>query len=149
MSVITNVFPDYFSQDAIDKIFKNGKEENIEVYRVCKYGRDITIGFLNYYEEVIQGLKMVRNRQATLEKYSKNIDSLSVSCYYLLDDIIYYYSVTLKDSYPERILLKGITSNVCGLSQRTSERKEKNDSHVDWWLYKDVKPWTFFKEEKI
>lgn len=149
MSVVTNVFPDYFSQDAINGIFKNGKEENIEVYRVCKYGKDTTIGFLNYYEEVVQGLKTVRNRQTTLEKYSKNIDSLSVSCYYLLDDIIYYYNITLKDSHPERILLKGITSSTCGLSQRTSERKVKNDSHVDWWLYKDVKPWEFFKEEKI
>lgn len=143
------VFPEYYTTEAISKIMQNGKEERIEVYRVGKYGKDKSIAFFNYYEEVIMGYKFVKpaKRESILEKYSRDIDSLSVSCYYLYEDIDYYYSITLKETNPERILLKGITSEEYGLTQITSERKpKKTDSHTDWWLFKSSTPWVVFEE---
>ncbi len=150
METIEHIFPDYFSSDARQKILENGAENNFIVYRVNKYGKDNTIAFLNYYEETIRGLKIIRaNRRAkTLEKYSNDINYLSVSCYRDIEDIIYYYNVTLKKDYPQRILLKGHLSGTHGLSQLTSERiAEKKNSHVDWWLYKNAAPWVDFEEE--
>lgn len=146
------VFPEYYTEEAINKILSNGKEERIEVYRVGKYGKDKTIAFLNYYEEVILGYKFVRpqKRESTLEKYIHDIDSLSVSCYYLLEDIEYYYNITLKETHPERILLKGITSEQYGLAQKSKERKPKVvDSHTDWWLFKGSTPWNVFEEVEL
>lgn len=143
------IFPDYFSHEAIILINKNGKDNQLKVYRVSKFGDDLTIAFLNYYDEVILGLKQIpeHRKQKKLEYYKNNIDSLSVSCYYDIEDIIYYFNVTLKESYPKRILLEGNLSSDYGLSQITKERKtEKTDSHVDWWLYKDATPWIDFKK---
>lgn len=143
------VFPEYYKKEAIREILNNGQENLIDVYRVGKYGKDKTIAFLNYYEEVLLGYKIIRpkKRESTLERYTKDIDSLSVSCYYLYEDIEYYYNITLKESHPERILLKGKTDARYGLSQRSSERKPHvKDSHTDWWLFKDSTPWTVFKE---
>lgn len=141
------VFPDYFAEKATAQILKNGKEEEISVYRVGKYGKDKTISFLNYYEEVILGLKTVMKKESYLEKCKNNIDKLSVSCYYDIEDIRYYFEVTLKDAYPERILLFGVTDSQYGLAQKTSERKKDvKDSHVDWWIFKEATPWLAFNE---
>lgn len=141
------IFPDYFSENAVKIILSQGKRNNLHIYRVGKYGKDKTIAFLNYYEEVIRGLKTVRNPVKYLEKCKNNIDQLSVSCYYDRKDLTYYFEVTLKDSYPERILLEGVTNPQYGLIQKTAERKkETRDSHVDWWLFKDATPWMDFKE---
>lgn len=144
------IFPEYFSVNAKKLILLNGKPQNRHVYRVAKYGRDTTTAFLNYYDEVVLGLKTVRNKQKYLEKCKEEIDRLSISCYYDIKDIIYYYEITLKDSYPERILLESETNYKYGLSQVTSERKkESTDSHVDWWLFKDATPWLIFNEVKV
>lgn len=141
------IFPDYFSSSVVSKIINNGRENNYYVYRLAKYGKkDETIAFLNYYEEVIRGLKIVRKKEAYLKECKNNMDRLSVSCYMDIEDINYYCGVTLKDHYPEKIILEGTAKGKHGLSQITSERKEKNDSHVDWWLYKDATPWIDFKE---
>lgn len=143
------VFPEYYTVEAINEILTNGKEDHIEVYRVGKYGKDKEIAFFNYYEEVILGYKFVKpqKREAALERYAKDIDSLSISCYHSYDDIDYYYNITLKETNPERILLKGITSKEYGLAQRTAERKPKvTNSHTDWWLFKGSTPWVVFEE---
>lgn len=143
------IFPDYFSENSVKLILLHGRKENFHIYRVAKYGKDKTIAFLNYYEEVIRGLKTVRNPEKYLEKCKNNIDQLSVSCYYDINDLTYYFEITLKDNYPERILLEGITNSKYGLIQKTSERKkEKKNSHVDWWLFKDATPWIDFNEVK-
>ena len=61
------IFPEYFSVNAKKLILLNGKPQNRHVYRVAKYGRDTTTAFLNYYDEVVLGLKTVRNKQKYLE----------------------------------------------------------------------------------
>ena len=39
----------------------------------------------------------------------------------------------------------GETSPSCGKVQRTRERiKSRKDSHVDWWLYADDRPFEYF-----
>lgn len=143
------IFPDYFSQEAIDQITFWGKMDNIHVYRVGKNGK-LADAFYNYYEEVILGLKKVRNIESTLKKYQNDIDSLSVSCYHNINDIRYYYSITLKEDYPKRILLEGTTSPEYGLASKTKDRKpNKQDSHVDYWLYQNATPWETFKEIEL
>ena len=143
------IFAEYFSKKVLDGIAEWGKSEAIPVYRVGKYGKNDDTAFLNYYEEVERGLKVVRNREACMDSYTKSIDSLSVSCYENKEDIEEYYKVTLKDIYPQRILLFGETIPQDGPSIRTKERKEKcKDSHVDWWLYRDAEPWKVFKVEE-
>lgn len=142
------IFPDYFSDGAIEKIKLWGNEDEIKVYRVSKHG-DIKLAFLNSYEEIVEGLIKVResDKEKRLKKCQVNIDSLSVSCYYQYKDIEYYYDVTLKDDYPERKLLEGKTVCSCGLSQITDIRKNRvKDSHVDWWLYCGATPWMAFSE---
>lgn len=39
----------------------------------------------------------------------------------------------------------GYTNPIHGVIQRTSERKPKSKSHVDWWLYKDAEPYKEFE----
>ncbi|MDY2995949.1 MAG: hypothetical protein SOU16_01395 [Faecalimonas sp.] len=150
MNEILHLFPDYFSEQAVNNINKYGKETELSVYRVSKYG-NMNTAFLNYYDEIIQGLKKVRpeKKEALLKKYRNDVDSLSVSCYYEKKDIMYYFDVTLKNTFPEKKLLYGKTTFSCGLTQITSERKpQKKDSHVDWWLYNKATPWKFFREVK-
>lgn len=141
------IFPDYFSENAVTQIIEHGKKSNFVVYRVGKYGKDMSISFLNYYDEIVLGLKTVMRKEQYLRQCEKDIDRLSVSCYQNKEDITYYFEITLKEDYPDRILLKGITNSNCGLSQLTSERKkDRQDSHVDWWLFKNATPWLSFKE---
>ena len=141
------IFPDYYTDKARSEIQKHGQKEAIPVYRVGKYGKNDYTAFLNYYDEVISGLKVVRNKEQFLEKCRDSIDRLSVSCYENLEDILDYYKITLKETHPSRVLLQGATVPECGVSVRTKERKEKcTDSHVDWWLYRDVTPYSYFKE---
>lgn len=143
------IFPDYFSDKAREQIVAWGKEESVPVYRVGKYGNNDETAFLNYYEEVQRGLKVVRNKEQTMKRYREDFNSLSVSCYEEKSDIEEYYKVTLKESHPERILLFGRTESQAGLSSRTKERKTNyTNSHVDWWLYDDAEPWEYFKVEE-
>ena len=43
---------------------------------------------------------------------------------------------------------KGETEGTCGPCQLTSEREERDDTHVDWWIYRDVEPQKYFTEVK-
>ena len=146
----TKVFPDYFEQTAIDKIYAYGGNNCIKVYRVAKLGENNNDAFLNYYDETIKGYKVFPPaiKEKKLEKYKKDMNCLSISCYYEKKDIEDYFNYTLKDEFPRRILLEGVTCPAFGLSQKTAERNSKyiNSSHTDWWLYKDSKPWLVFKE---
>lgn len=144
-------FPNYFSASAISEINKWGRDEAHLVYRIGKYGNNDETAFLNYYDEVVMGLKPCRNKEATLAKYKKSIDSLSISCYYDVNDIVeYYFSVTLKRNYPNKIVLKGKTIGEYGVSSITRKRKNSCDtSHIDWCLYEKSTPWEVFKEEEI
>ena len=47
---------------------------------------------------------------------------------------------------PQAILAYGNIKKETGLSQKTSERKPKQKSHVDWWIYKDSIIYSDFKK---
>jgi len=143
-------FPAYITKDVIKEIYQWGKENDIDVYRVSKYGKDTTKAFLNYYEETVRGLIVKKNKEQYLKKCTENIDQLSVSCYSNKGDIVDYYLGLTYKVYPEAILLRGTTNSKHGLSSKTKERKpHKQDSHVDWWLYDKATPWDSFMEVKI
>ena len=48
----------------------------------------------------------------------------------------------MEEPYPIAI---GFTNPKHGLVQRTKERTGKRTSHVDWWLYKDARPYEEFE----
>ena len=50
--------------------------------------------------------------------------------------------------HPKAIIAKGQTEGSRGPSQLTSEREERTDTHVDWWVYQDSEPQNFFREVK-
>ena len=53
------------------------------------------------------------------------------------------------------LIAKGVTEGNCGPSQLTSEREERDNTHVDWWVYKGGAPQFYFRavdkkdEEKL
>ncbi len=145
------VFPDYFTQDIINEIIENGgQEHSYHVYRVDKYGNMDKTAFYNYYDEVVSGLKTVRNKEKKLKNYQKSIGALSVSCQQSYDQIIYYYSVTLRNKHPHKRVLEGDINPEDGLSRITAEwEKSATKGHIDWWLYKNADPSAYFKEVQI
>ena len=48
--------------------------------------------------------------------------------------------------YPRPFIAKGETEATCGPCQLTAEREERDDTHVDWWLYEETEPQTYFSE---
>ena len=50
--------------------------------------------------------------------------------------------------HPRAFIAKGETEGTCGPCQLTSEREDRDDTHVDWWLYRDGEPQKYFKEVK-
>ena len=50
--------------------------------------------------------------------------------------------------HPRVFIAKGETEGTCGPCQLTSEREERDDTHVDWWIYRDVEPQKYFTEVK-
>lgn len=140
------IFPDYFTQNAIAEIMLNGGKQSTNVYRVAKYGNNDDTAFLNYYEEISRGLKEPPKTDKRMQQLKDNIDQLSISCYEKYEDIEHYFNITLAPTHPERILLNGCTCPKFGLSQLTSIRKpNKNNSHIDWWLFEGAEPWKIFK----
>lgn len=132
-------FPSYFP---IEKLPDGAKEQDIEVYRICKWGRVEQKAFLTSYEERRQ-----LNQHLKEFEGEPDIDELSMSCYEKLTDaqkrLAYFSKIE-----PKSILAKGTTDGAYGPSQRTRERKPKvrPKSHVDWWLYANADVHNTFEE---
>ena len=117
------------------------RAEEVEVYRICKTGEIDQASFLPSYIEY--------ERNGCLDKLDlDDVGSYSLSCFSKIRDarnkLIFF---TKRE--PKAIAAKGITSSDCGVIQRTRERRKTRDSHIDWWLYENAKPWKYFKEENV
>jgi len=140
-------FPNCFPTDFREKILPKGAaEQKLEVYRVCKWGRIERQAFLSTYEETELGLRPPkRGDNKAIEKWRNNPGTYSTSC-----NVEYYEACRVLDlfmrNYPEPIISKGEIQPDLGPSQLTKERGGEDNSHVDWWIYKDTEPHMSFEE---
>lgn len=128
-------FPSYFKNFTLPEC---AAEQLIYVYRACATRKIEQASFLNTYEE--------NSFAITVDKEADDPQEYSLSTYERLRDVRRFVAVTAKFS-PPLLLAKGATHPSCGVSCRTKEWKTRyKGSHVDWWLYKDSRPWEHFEE---
>lgn len=142
-NILKKKFPSYFP---VELLPEGAKEQELEVYRICKWGKIEPKAFLTTYEEyqMHPGLKEADNDKP------QDIGSYSLSCYQAEKDAIKRLNFFTKYE-PKAILAKGITTPSYGPSQLTKERERRKSykSHVDWWLYEGATPHVSFKEVQI
>lgn len=128
-------FPTYFP---INKLPKEAKEEEIEVFRACKYGF-CDDSFLTTYEEC-------RIYKFKPKGYNEEyIGTYSMSCYEDIKDLNKMLRVSkIHSKYNNLVLSKGKTNIECGIILRANDVK-KSGSHVDFWIYENAKPIKYFE----
>ena len=139
MSKYTERFPENFEEDILPK---EAKCENKSVYRVIKYGTINRDSFIGTYEEMKRGLIPPKKRM--------NLEDpglYSTSCNIDYSEAEYVLNLFMRHN-PRVFIAKGETEGTCGPCQLTSEREKRDDTHVDWWIYKDVEPQKYFNEVK-
>lgn len=131
-------FPDNFEKTLRDA---GAKEQEFNVYRVAKSGILNRDAFLSTFEEEKKGLVLKQRRS------SNSLSLYSTSCSLDLERIMGLLQFFMQ-SNPKAIILKGVTSSECGLSQLTAARIEgyRDPYHVDWWLYRDADPCRYFEK---
>lgn len=137
MNKYPECFPENFEMEILPK---EAKKENKPVYRIIKYGTINRESFISTYEEIIRGLippkrKMNWNDPGTY----------STSCNIEYSEAEYALNMFMRH-HPKAFIAKGETEKTCGPCQLTSEREAKEGTHVDWWIYEDSEPQTYFKE---
>ncbi len=130
----THNLADCIPENLIEEIKINGKEQyNQLVYRAAKRGKIDEIAFMNSFDEY-----NYENRENNNDL--NDIGSYSTSCYTTPKHPQKFLKCLKKkyfNKYPQPCIILGHT--ICGLSQRTKERKPEypNKEHIDWWIYKD------------
>lgn len=131
---IKRLFPSYFR---LFELPEGAREEEIIVYRACKSCNCDKESFTPSFEE--QGCQYFKDDDP------KDPGLYSLSTYEKPKDIKRFVKHNSEYGKPYKIAI-GTTDLSCGLVQRTREReKKRKDSHVDWWLYKEAKPYKSFK----
>ena len=130
-------FPENFEKDILPK---GAKEESKPVYRIIKYGTINRESFISTYEEMQRGL-IPRKKRAN----PKDPGLYSTSCNMEYSEAQYVLSLLMRHK-PAAFIAKGKTEGTCGPCQLTSEREKRQDTHVDWWIYDDAEPHTYFGE---
>lgn len=130
-------FPENFETDILPK---GAKKENKSVYRIIKSGTIDRNGFIVTYEEIQRGLIPPKKRM------NLNDPGLySTSCNVEYSEAEYALNMFMRH-YPKPFIAKGETEGTCGPCQLTSEREERSDTHVDWWVYEETEPQIYFSE---
>ncbi|MEG1878039.1 MAG: hypothetical protein RR211_00245 [Pseudoflavonifractor sp.] len=131
-------FPAYFINFDYE-LPKEASQQSITVYRACKTGKVEQNSFIPSYEE--DGCMIS-------DEHRKDPSYYSLSTYEKPRDVRRFVVIDSKYQ-PPYALSKGVTDPSCGPSAETRKWKNgcnKKSSHVDWWLYRDATPWTYFKE---
>lgn len=137
MKKFPKCFPENFEADILPK---EAKEDNKQVYRIIKYGILDRESFISTYEEIQRGLRPPAKR------INLNDPGIySTSCNIAYSEAEYALKLFMRH-YPEPFIVKGRTEGSCGPCQLTSEREERKDTHVDWWIYEESDPQTYFSE---
>ncbi len=130
---IEKIFPDYFERFSLPE---GAHEEKIKVYRACRSGKCDKLSFLPTFEE--KGFRTLTSENEL------DPGEYSLSTFEKPNHIKRWADMTSDMQVPYKIAI-GYTNPVHGVVQRTSERKAKSRSHVDWWLYKDAEPYREFE----
>jgi len=134
MTFIKKIFPDYFERFNLPE---GAKEMEIEVFRACKSWVCDRESFTPTFEE--QGYKYLGSQNPS----DPGIYSLS-TCERAVD-IKRFVKTNSEYERPYKIAI-GKTDGKYGVAQRTRERKDGyRGSHVDYWLYRDAKPYESFR----
>ena len=136
MSKYPECFPENFETEILPK---EAKKENKPVYRVMKYGTLNRESFISTYEEIRRGL-IPPKRRMNLQDPSL----YSTSCNMEYPEAEYALNLFMRH-HPKAFVAKGETVKSCGPCQLTSEREERSDTHVDWWIYEESEPQLYFK----
>lgn len=137
MKKFPECFPENFETDILPE---EAKEENKSVYRVIKYGSINRESFISTYEEMQRKL-IPRKKRMDLNEPG----IYSTSCNMKYDEAEYALNIFMRH-HPKAFIARGETEGTCGPCQLTSEREKRSDSHVDWWIYEESQPQTYFKE---
>lgn len=147
---IDKEFPDCFPDDFKDNILpQDARPEELTVYRGCKTGIIDKNTFLSSYEEIIiKGIDTLSPNDK--KKYEKNLKKpgfYGTSCFLDLEELKDIMDSAWQRHKDAKILI-GTMKCEDGLSQQTINRTAgcMRKSHVDWWLYKNSDPSTYFKE---
>lgn len=130
---VEKIFPDYFDRFEMPA---GAHEESIKVYRACRSRKCDAESFLPSYEE--NGFKT----DPMLEENDPG--QYSLSTFEKPAHVKRFAMVRPDFPVPYKIAV-GNTNPVYGVVQRTKERTGGKSSHVDWWLYKDAKPYLEFE----
>lgn len=130
-------FPENFETDILPE---GAKKEIKAVYRVIKYGTINRDSFIGTYEEIQRGLIPPKKKMNL-----KDPGLYSTSCNIEYSEAEYALNMFMRH-YPRPFIAKGETEATCGPCQLTAEREERDDTHVDWWLYEETEPQTYFSE---
>lgn len=138
MDELRKKFPPNFP---VELLPDGAKEEEINVYRVCRTGKVESASFLPTYLDELAMTKENDNQEHeigfySMSTYAKEGDAKRALKFF-------------RGKQPKAVLAYGCTKPVCGPCQRTKERKKNAKSHVDWWLYKDAMPHIFFEEVNL
>lgn len=137
MKKFPRCFPENFRTDILPQ---GAKEDNKSVYRIIKYGTINRDSFIGTYEEICRGLIPPK------KKLNLNDPSIfSTSCNIEYSEAEYALNVFMRH-YPKPFIAKGVTEGTCGPSQLTAERKKDETTHVDWWVYEESEPHTYFEK---
>ncbi len=129
-------FPTYFP---VDKLPEKAIEEEIEVYRACKYGF-CSDSFLTTYQEAHKfGVK-------SKDYDEEYIGTYSMSCFENIEELksILRKFKNIFNEYKNLVLSKGKTNIECGLILKAKDIG-RHSSHVDFWLYENAKPIKYFE----
>ena len=137
MEKFPECFPEKFETDILPK---GAKKENKSVYRVIKYGTINRDSFIGTYEEIQRGL-IPRKKKMDLD----NPGLYSTSCNIEYSEAQYATDIFMRH-HPKVFIAKGQTESSCGPCQLASEREERKDTHVDWWIYQEAEPQKYFSE---
>lgn len=128
---LMELFPDYFRNFVLPD---GAHEESIKVYRACRSGKCDKASFLPIYEQ--NGFRVSGD--------ASDPGEYSLSTYEKPNHIKLFATLNSDMKVPYKITI-GYTSPQYGLVQRTSERKARSRLHIDWWLYKEAKPFREFE----
>lgn len=134
-------FPSYFENFEMPKW---ARKQELEVYRACATGKADEQSFLNSYEE--NGFQISAGGEID------NPQEYSLSVYLKFRDVKRFMAMDSRFGVPF-VIAKGITKPVHGICLETKEWKRNlgikyKGSHVDWWLYKNAKPYREFEVMK-
>lgn len=125
-------FPDEYPEDLLDRILDEGGDYlTIYAYRVAPYGYDSADSYLStIFNDKKRGVK-------------RNLDRNNITIYSTSFCSTKEAAISLKGSCfrrePKAEIAEGEIKPELGPS-----RIDDNSTHINWWLFKNARPWEYF-----